>query len=89
MDVTCYNAFIFYNIKNPNWSKQLNVKHRRKLFLEELRKQLTLDIIERRVEKIRESSRGYKKTVKNAIEATGISTQKQIEVPKSKIKRGH
>ena len=40
IDIACYNAFVVWNTKFPNWNGNVPIKNRRKLFLQDLSEML-------------------------------------------------
>lgn len=90
IDVACYNAFVLWIIKNPEWKGDSSIKYRRKLFLQDMGLELAKSQIDRRVNKIAEDGRGFRKMVTTSIESTGVKIQQITEndTATSSTKRG-
>ncbi|CAK9834292.1 PiggyBac transposable element-derived protein 4 [Anthophora retusa] len=71
LDIAAYNAFVIWMTKYPTWGGTNSVKNKRKLFLQELAKNLTTKNIDARASAIENQEIRYHKHVVNAIEVTG------------------
>ncbi|XP_071054434.1 piggyBac transposable element-derived protein 4-like [Onthophagus taurus] len=90
IDIACYNAFVLWTIKNPEWHSDSSITYRRKIFLQDLGMELARTQIERRVKKIEEDGRGFTNLVTTAIESTGRKIRKTCkdDTPSQGTKRG-
>lgn len=89
LDIACYNAFVIWICKNPNWLNESSIKTRRKSFLEDLGLALANENILRRRTQIINDGRGFSRATCSAIESTGMVLVKNTtNANASGVKRG-
>lgn len=88
IDIACYNSFVIWILKNPEWKSDSSIKFRRRLFLEQLGLELSNAQLSRRRDQIENDGRGFSNEVCTAIRATGVTISKRQENSVIGTKRG-